>query len=97
MCRVFRSDVKRLRGAWPEAEAEARLATDELRGFIPAAAGWALYQVGEIRLRRGDLPAAEEALQGVHGFGLDTEPALSLLQLALGKVAGRRGIHPARH
>ncbi|HET6745277.1 MAG TPA: adenylate/guanylate cyclase domain-containing protein [Candidatus Limnocylindria bacterium] len=85
MCRVFRSDVKRLRGAWPEAEAEARLATDELRGFVPGAAGWALYQVAQIRLRRGDLPAAEEALQGVHGFGLNTEPAYSLLQLALGK------------
>ena len=87
MCRLFRSDVKRLHGAWPEAEAEARLASTELRGFIPAAAGLALYQVGEIRLRRGDLPAAEEALLGAHGLGQDTEPALSLLRLAQGKVA----------
>jgi class 3 adenylate cyclase len=87
MCRLFRSDVKRFHGAWPEAEAEARLASVELRGFIPAAAGLALYQVGEIRLRRGDLPAAEEALLGVHGLGQDTEPLLSLLRLAQGKVA----------
>jgi class 3 adenylate cyclase len=87
MCRLFRSDVKRLHGAWPEAEAEARLASTELSGFIPAAAGLALYQVGEIRLRRGDLPAAEEALLGAHAFGQDTEPALSLLRLAQGKVA----------
>jgi class 3 adenylate cyclase len=87
MCRLFRSDVKRLHGAWPEAEAEARLASVELRGFIPAAAGLALYQVGEIKLRRGDLPAAEEALLGAHGLGQDTEPALSLLRLAQGKVA----------
>jgi class 3 adenylate cyclase len=87
MCRVYRSDIKRLRGAWPEAEAEARLASDELRGFVPAAAGWALYQVAQIRLRRGDVPAAEEALQAVHGFGLDTQPAYSLLQLAQGKPA----------
>jgi class 3 adenylate cyclase len=86
MCRVFRSDIKRLRGAWPEAEAEARLATDELRGYIPGAAGMALYSIAQIRLRRGDLPAAEEALLGVHGFGLDTEPAYSLLRLAQGKV-----------
>jgi class 3 adenylate cyclase len=87
MCRLFRSDVKRLHGAWPEAEAEARLASTELSGYIPAAAGLALYQVGEIRLRRGDLPAAEEALLGAHGFGQDTEPALSLLRLAQGRVA----------
>jgi class 3 adenylate cyclase len=87
MCRLFRSDVKRLHGAWPEAEAEARLASSELLGYIPGAAGLALYQVGEIRLRRGDLPAAEEALLGAHGLGQDTEPALSLLRLAQGKTA----------
>ena len=87
MCRLFRSDVKRLHGAWPEAEAEAQLASVELRGYIPGAAGLALYQVGEIRLRRGDLPAAEEALLGAHALGQDTEPMLSLLRLAQGKTA----------
>ncbi|MEX2136176.1 MAG: adenylate/guanylate cyclase domain-containing protein [Chloroflexota bacterium] len=87
MCRLFRSDVKRLHGAWPEAEAEAQLASVELRGYIPGAAGLALYQVGEIRLRRGDLPAAEEALLGAHALGQDTEPMLSLLRLAQGKAA----------
>jgi class 3 adenylate cyclase len=87
MCRIFRSDVKRMHGAWPEAEAEARQASVELRGYIPGAAGLALYQIGEIRLRRGDLPAAEEALLGAHGLGQDTEPALSLLRLAQGKTA----------
>ena len=87
MCRLFRSDVKRLHGAWPEAEAEAQLASVELRGYIPGAAGLALYQVGEIRLRRGDLPASEEALLGAHGLGQDTEPMLSLLRLAQGKTA----------
>ena len=84
MCRIFRSDVKRLHGAWPEAEAEARLASKELVGFIPAAAGLALLQVGQIRMRRGDLPAAEEAFLGAHGYGQDTEPYLSLLRLAQG-------------
>lgn len=86
MCRIFRSDVKRMHGAWPEAEAEALQASVELRGYIPGAAGLALYQIGEIRLRRGDLPAAEEALLGAHGLGQDTEPALSLLRLAQGKT-----------
>ena len=86
MCRIFRSEIKGMRGAWPEAEAEARLASDELLGFVPGAAGLALYVVGEIRLRRGDLPAAEEALLSAHGYGEDSEPALSLLRLAQGKV-----------
>jgi class 3 adenylate cyclase len=87
MCRLFRSDVKRIRGAWPEAEAEARAASDELRGYIPAGAGLALYLIAEIRLSRGDLPAAEEALLGAHALGTDTEPAFSLLRLAQGKVS----------
>ena len=87
MCRLFRSDVKRLHGAWPEAEAEARQASVELQGFIPGAAGLALYQIGEIRLRRGDLPAAEEALLGAHALGQHTEPLLALLRLAQGKTA----------
>ena len=87
MCRIFRSDVKRMHGAWPEAEAEALQASVELRGYIPGAAGLALYQIGEIRLRRGDLPAAEEALLNSYGLGQDTEPAQSLLRLAQGKTA----------
>jgi class 3 adenylate cyclase len=87
MCRVFRSDVKRLHGAWPEAEAEARQASVELRGFVPGAAGLALYQIGEIRLRRGDLPGAEEALLGAYALGQDAEPMLALLRLAQGKTA----------
>jgi class 3 adenylate cyclase len=86
MCRLFRSDVKRLHGAWPEAEAEARQASAELQGFLPGAAGVALYQIGEIRLRRGDLPGAEEALLGAHALGQYTEPMLALLQLAQGKT-----------
>ncbi|HET6819314.1 MAG TPA: adenylate/guanylate cyclase domain-containing protein, partial [Candidatus Limnocylindria bacterium] len=85
MCRLFRSNVKTLRGNWPEAEAEARLASTELRGYIPAAAGLALYQMGEIRLYRGDLPAAEEALLGANRVGQEIEPANSLLLLAQGK------------
>ena len=47
----------------------------------------ALYQIGEIRLRRGDLPAAAEALQRAYAIGQDPEPALSLLRLAEGNIA----------
>ena len=87
MCRVFRSEIKRRQGAWLEAEAEARQASVELRGYVPAAVGTALYQIGDIRLRRGDLPGAEAILVEAHALGTDPEPALSLLRLAEGKVA----------
>lgn len=87
MCRLFRAEIKRLRGSWLEAEAEARRASDEMMGYIPTAVGGALYQIAEIRLARGDLPAAEEALQRIHALGTDPEPALSLLRLAQGHVA----------
>jgi class 3 adenylate cyclase len=86
MCRLHRAEIKRLRGAWLEAETEARRAADELESFIPAAVGLALYEIGEIRLRRGDLPAAEDALFRAQSLGRDPEPALSLLRLAEGKI-----------
>src|SRR6185369_1536653 len=86
MCRVFRAEMKRLSGDWLTAESEARRATDELAGFMPAAVGMALYEIGMIRLRRGDLPAAREALTRAHGLGRSPEPALSLVVLAEGNV-----------
>lgn len=86
MCRVFRSEIKRRRGAWLEAEAEARQASVELAGYVPAAVGTALYQIGYIRLRRGDLPGAEASLVEAHALGTDPEPALSLVRLAEGKI-----------
>ena len=86
LCRVFRAEIKRRRGDWLEAEAEARQASVELEGFVPAAVGMALYEVGEVRLRRGDLPAAEEALLRAHALGTDPEPALSRVRLAQGRM-----------
>jgi class 3 adenylate cyclase len=96
MCRLYRSEIKEFRGQWLEAEAEARQASIELAGFIPAAAGMALYRIGQIRLRRGDLPEAEEALLRAHALSAHVEPALSLLRLAQGRVqAAAEGIREA--
>jgi class 3 adenylate cyclase len=86
MCRLYRSEIKEFRGKWLEAEAEAQQASVELAGFIPAAAGLALYRIGQIRLRRGDLAEAEEALTRAHALGAHVEPALSLLRLAQGRL-----------
>jgi class 3 adenylate cyclase len=86
MCRLYRSEIKELQGRWLEAEAEAQRASVELAGFIPAAAGMALYRIGQIRLHRGDLAEAEDALVRANALGAHVEPALSLLRLAQGRV-----------
>src|SRR5918999_2190265 len=73
-------------GQWLEAEAEAQQASVELAGFMPPAAGLGLYPIGQLRLRRGDLAEAEEALLRAHAIGAHVEPALSLLRLAQGRL-----------
>jgi class 3 adenylate cyclase len=87
MCRLHRAETKQLRGEWLEAETEARRAVDELVGYIPAAIGIAHYEIGVLRLRRGDLAGAEEALLRAHAAGRDPQPALALLRLAQGRTA----------
>jgi len=86
LCRVHRAEIMRLRGAWAKAEEEALLASDELRTFDFEVAGEALYEVGEIRLRMGDLVSAEEAFRQGHELGREPQPGLSLLRLAEGNV-----------
>jgi class 3 adenylate cyclase len=87
ICRLHRAETKRLRGAWLEAETEARRAAEELEGYVPAAIGVAHYEVGVLRLRRGDLVGAEEALLRAHAFGRDPQPELALLRLAQGRTS----------
>ena len=85
MCRVRRAEVIRLRGAWAEAEAEARRACVELQEFCLDYAGEGFYQVGEIRLRVADLAGAEEAFSQAHQLGRDPLPGLAQLRLAQGQ------------
>jgi class 3 adenylate cyclase len=96
-CRVRRAEIMRLRGAFADAEVEARRAVDELLAFgeIPIA-GAGFYEIGEIRLRMGDLAGAEEAFAQAHERGNDAQPGLALLQLARGRlVAARSSIRGA--
>ncbi len=87
ICRVHRAELNMLRGRWPEAEQEARAACDELERFgLLDAVGYAHYQVGEVRLRMGDLEAAAEAFDRAYEFGHDAQPGLSMLHLARGEV-----------
>lgn len=86
MCRVRRVEIIRLRGAWAEAEAEARLACAELQDFCLDYAGEGFYQIGEIRLRMGDLEGAESAFSQAHQMGRDPQPGLALLRHAQGRT-----------
>jgi class 3 adenylate cyclase len=87
ICRVHRAELKMLRGLWPEAEQEARQACEELERFgILDAVGYAQYEVGEVRLRMGDLDGAAEAFERAYEYGHDGQPGLALLQLARGEI-----------
>jgi ATP/maltotriose-dependent transcriptional regulator MalT len=85
MCRINRAEVLRLRGAWAEAEAEAVRASEELRSFDPGAAAQALYEIGEIRRRLGNVAGAEDAFARARERGFEPQPGLALLRLAQGK------------
>jgi len=86
VCRVHRAEVMRLIGAWDEAEREVRRASAELADFSPAYAGMAYHELGEVRLRVGDLDGAEEAFARAHELGADPQPGLALLHLARRKT-----------
>lgn len=88
VCRIYRAELKMLRGQWPEAEQEARQACEELKRFrLLDALGWGEYQIGEIRLRMGDLDGAGEAFDLAYEYGHPAQPGLAILQLARGEVA----------
>ena len=90
-CRVRRAEIIRLRGAFTEAEEEARQAVKELIAFgeLPIA-GVGFHEIGEIRLRMGDLDGAEDAFAQAHQRGNDAQPGLALLQLARGRIVAAR-------
>jgi class 3 adenylate cyclase len=86
LCRVHRAEISRLRGSWNEAEQEAKLAVEELRDFSVPIAAEALYEIGEVRLRMGDLDAAQEAFRESHELGREPQPGLAMLQAARGDL-----------
>jgi class 3 adenylate cyclase len=88
MCRVYRASIMLVRGAWPEAEQEARRACAELKEFNLSYAAEAFYELGEIRMSAGDMPAAREAFRQAHELGRDPQPGLALLRLAEGNPDG---------
>jgi tetratricopeptide (TPR) repeat protein len=86
-CRVHRAEILRLRGACDEAEREALVACDELSPYLRREMGWPLSELGRIRLRKGDVDGAEEALLAAHRVGWEPQPGLALVRLAQGDAA----------
>ena len=86
VCRVHRAEIMRLRGSWAEAEREARRALTELEKFNLEHAAEGFYELGEVRLRIGDLAEAEDAFRQAHELGRPPYPGLPLLRLAQGKA-----------
>jgi DNA-binding NarL/FixJ family response regulator len=86
MCAVNHAEVARLRGAWPEAEAELVRATEALLAIEPGLAAPAFVQLGEVRRRTGNHAEAEEAFLRGAELGADPQPGLALLRAATGRV-----------
>lgn len=85
-CRVHRAELLRLSGPCDAAEQEALAACEELRPWMQREYGWPLVELGNVRLRRGDLDGAEEAYLAADALAWSPQPGLSLLRLAQGDV-----------
>ncbi len=85
-CRVHRAEMLRLTGPCDRAEREALEACEELRPWMRREFGWPLTELGNIRLRKGDLAGAEEAFVAAHRNSWMPQPGLALLRLGKGDV-----------
>jgi hypothetical protein len=90
-CRTHRTDVLVKRGAWAQGEQEAVRAFAETQAFDLMHAGAASYSLGELRLRQGDVDAAEEAFLRAHEFSFSPQPGIALVQLARGDASSASG------
>jgi tetratricopeptide (TPR) repeat protein len=86
ICRVHRAEIMRLRGDLTIAEEEARTASVELASFNLMFAALAFKELGEVRLKMGDLDTAEEALRQAQEMGVTPQPGITDLLLARGKT-----------
>lgn len=87
ICKVHRAQVKKLRGDFAGAMQQARSACEELERYrVVDAVSLAFYEIGEIRLRMGDLDAAEEAFARSYENGWHAQPGLALALLARGET-----------
>lgn len=84
-CRVHQAELLRLSGPVGQAEDVALSACTELRPWMRREFGWPLVELGNVRLRRGDLAGAEEAYLEAQQHGWPPQPGLALLRVAQGR------------
>lgn len=82
ICRMHRVEITALRGDWAGAESEALRTVQEMQGLEPHIVVEAMYAIGEIHLRRGDLAAAENWFSRAQAAGRDPHPGLAEIRLA---------------
>jgi DNA-binding CsgD family transcriptional regulator len=81
-CRVYRSRLMRLCGAWGDAVDEVAVVCDDLSGgYGQLVAGHAFYELAEMYRLLGN-PEAENAYRRASEYGAPTQPGLALLRLA---------------
>jgi tetratricopeptide (TPR) repeat protein len=78
--------VRIVRGEWAEARLEAEIAIAETERVDLTHAGPAWYELGELRLRVGELADAAEAFRRAHELGFAPQPGLTFLLLEQGDV-----------
>lgn len=86
-CRVHRAEMLRISGPSDRAEEEALLACEELRPWMRREFGWPLVELGNVRLRKGDLDGAESAFLAAHDLMWSALPGLALLRLEQGDAS----------
>jgi class 3 adenylate cyclase len=84
LCRFHQGEINRLHGHLAEAEQRVMQACGELLDINRYSAGWGYSELVEIRVRRGDLDGAEEALAEAIALGDDGQPGRGRLLLAQG-------------
>jgi len=85
-CRVHRAELLRISGPASAAEEEALGACADLRPWMRREFGWPLVELGNIRLRRGDLVGAEDAFRRAHECAWSPQPGLALLRMEQGAL-----------
>ena len=86
VCRVHRAEIMRLRGDLTLAEEEARTASVELASFNLMFSAEAFRELGEIRLKMGDLDGAEESFRQAQEMGVTPQPGLTEALVQRGKI-----------
>ncbi len=85
ICRVYRAELKWLRGDWDAAAEDLRRAAGELVGYTPII-GAALYQIGKVDLRAGRLEDAATHFRSAHEHGFTPLPGMAQLRMAEGDL-----------